>query len=84
MCDYEIKGSLIGHASMVTAVQIIANTPLIVSTDDYGSVRLWDIRSLKCVQELTFGNKSRISKIIDISQHSLLAFIGSRLNVITL
>ena len=47
-----LKGRLVSHLSMVTSMLCIENTPMLVSADDKGSVKLWDVRSLKCIQTL--------------------------------
>jgi WD40 repeat protein len=52
--------------------------------DDFGQVRLWDIRTLKCIQQLSIGNKAKITRIIDISSEDQLAFLGTRLNLLSL
>lgn len=84
LCDYDLKGRLVGHPSMVTAIQVIKNTPIVVSTDDFGSVRLWDIRHLKCFQQLSIGNRAMITKILDLGDRDIIAFLGTRLNVMKL
>ena len=33
---------------MVTAIELIPNTPIVLTADDGGNIKLWDIRSLKC------------------------------------
>jgi len=33
---------------MVTAIELIQNTPIVLTADDGGNIKLWDIRSLKC------------------------------------
>ena len=47
--DSTKEGRLVGHTSMVTAIELISGTPLLVSTDDSGIVKLWDIRNMKCI-----------------------------------
>ena len=34
---------------MVTAVELVHNTPMLISADDFGIVKLWDIRNMKCI-----------------------------------
>ena len=34
---------------MVTAVIVVEKTPMIVSADDCGNIKVWDIRTLKCI-----------------------------------
>jgi hypothetical protein len=42
-------GKLEGHTKMVTSVVCIKNTPMVVSTDDIGVIKVWDIRKFNCV-----------------------------------
>lgn len=44
-----IKGKLRGHTSMISSIQAIETTPMVVSADDLGVVRLWDIRYQSCI-----------------------------------
>ena len=76
--DYSLTGTLIGHSSMVTAVTKIENTPMVISMDDIGIVKIWDIRSLVCVQSLQLGTRAMISNIIPVMEHERVCFIGSR------
>jgi hypothetical protein len=34
---------------MVTALDVIEDTPMVVTADDAGCIKIWDIRSLKCL-----------------------------------
>ena len=47
--DINILGKLIGHNSMVTAMVCIENSPMVVSADDCGIIKLWDIRNYHCI-----------------------------------
>lgn len=78
--EHDIMGKLVGHNSMVTAIQCIENTPLLISSDDNGILKLWDIRSFKCVQTVDLGSKTVITKILDIGVFGKVCFLGSRLN----
>ena len=33
---------------MVTALEVIEKTPLVLTADDGGTIKIWDIRTLKC------------------------------------
>lgn len=37
---------------------MIGKTSLLVSSDDEGSIKLWDIRTFACLQNLNFGRKT--------------------------
>ena len=78
--DHDLIGKLIGHNSMVTAIQCIDKTPILVSADDNGILKLWDIRSFKCVQTVDVGSKTIITKILDIGNMGKICFLGSRVN----
>lgn len=47
--DYDAIGVLSGHSSMITAVELIDKSPMVISADDNGTIKVWDIRSLKCL-----------------------------------
>ena len=34
---------------MVTAIETIENTPMVISADDTGTIKVWDIRELRCI-----------------------------------
>lgn len=78
--DYDETGKLIGHNSMVTAICCIEKTPLILSADDNGAIKIWDVRNFKCVQTVDVGSKTVITKLLDVSIFSKICFIGSRVN----
>ena len=78
--DQSLLGKLVGHNSMVTAIQCIEKTPMIISADDTGIIKLWDIRTFKCIQTCDVGSKSVISKILDIEGKGKICFISSRIN----
>ena len=80
--DCNKEGRLIGHTSMVTAIELVDQTPMMISADDAGCVKLWDVRSMKCLQTFTIGSKSTINKIINIPLEGMVCFLGSRLNLI--
>ena len=43
----------VGHREAVVSVYNVPNTPQIVSADAGGNVRVWDVRTNKCVQNFT-------------------------------
>lgn len=46
--DMSVVGRLIGHLSIVTAIDCLENTPMIISADDNGCLKTWDVRTLQC------------------------------------
>ena len=67
---------------MLTAMTAIENSPMVVSADDCGVIKVWDIRTLKCIQTLKLGFKNIITKLLDVADNAKVCFIGSRLNFI--
>jgi len=45
---------------------LVKGTPMVVSSDDKGRVKIWDIRNYKCVQTLDFKDKTIITKLLDM------------------
>ena len=79
--DYSLTGRLVGHSSMIAAVQIIQKTPMIVSSDDIGHIKVWDIRNFSCLQTIEMGSKTIITKIIDMYSCGKIGFLGSRVSI---
>ncbi|EGR31881.1 hypothetical protein IMG5_100300 [Ichthyophthirius multifiliis] len=52
------KGELVGHISMVTSIDCVEKTPMIISGDDQGNIKIWDIRTLKCIQSIECGQRT--------------------------
>lgn len=48
--DSSEVGELIGHTSTVEAMACISGTSMVVSADDRGMVRVWDLTGLKYLQ----------------------------------
>ncbi len=59
---------------------LVKKTPMVVSSDDKGKVKIWDLRSYKCVQTLDFRDKTVITKLLDMVEIGKLAVMGSRVN----
>ena len=34
---------------MVTSIELVDKSPMIISADDSGTIKLWDVRSMKCI-----------------------------------
>lgn len=63
---------------------MIGKSPVLVSGDDGGTLRLWDIRTFSCLQSLNFGKKTQITKLLDLSDQQMICFLGSRVNLLKL
>ena len=81
--DVTLVGELIGHTAMVTAAVNIEKTPMILSADDAGRLKVWDIRNLRCMQSVELGPKNSINKLLDLCLFDKLCFVGSRLNLVS-
>lgn len=80
--DISVKGTLVGHESMISTFIPIEKTPMVASADDKGKIKIWDIRSYKCIQTVDFGDQVFISRIVNLVEVGKLVFTGSRINVI--
>ena len=47
--DCSHQGKLVGHNTQVTAISVLKDTPLVISADEIGFIKTWDIRNLICV-----------------------------------
>lgn len=55
---------------------------MVCSVDDSGFLKLWDIRSFKCLQTLNVGARFLVNQILDLgSNNNKLGFLGARVNV---
>ena len=66
---------------MITALEVIEKTPLVITADDGGTIKIWDIRSLKCFQSVECGYKTVISKLMNLYSEGMLSFVGRRVNI---
>ncbi len=55
---------------------------MVVSADDKGKVKIWDIRNSKCVQTLDFRDKTNITKLLDMIDLGKIGVLGSRINFV--
>lgn len=78
--EIDIKGKLAGHLSLITAIECVESTPMVISADDSGCIKIWDIRSLKCFQTIDLNQRTSISKLVDVFSLNRIAFIGCRVS----
>ena len=88
--DLNICGRLIGHLHIVTAIECIEGTPMVITADDngilkfslkfIGTIKTWDIRSFQCCQTISLSRKTLITKLLNMDNINKIAFIGSRVN----
>lgn len=55
---------------------------MVISADDKGKVKIWDIRNYKCVQTLDFRDKTNITKLLDMIELGKVGVLGSRINFV--
>lgn len=55
---------------------------MVVSADDKGKIKIWDLRSYKCIQTVDLGDQTLIVRLVDLMDANRLGFTGSRLNLI--
>ena len=67
---------------MITAIDCIEKTPMVITSDDSGTIKIWDIRTMKCTQTVDCGQRTVITKILNIYLEGRLCFLGTRINVI--
>jgi hypothetical protein len=54
---------------------------MIITADDSGVIKLWDIRSKNCMQSLSFGKKVIVNKLVSIYKEGKILFLGGRVNL---
>lgn len=71
---------MIGHLHIVTAIECIEGTPMIITADDNGTIKTWDIRSFQCCQTIELSRKTLITKLLNMDNIGKVSFIGCRVN----
>ncbi len=67
---------------MINAVEFIEGTPMACSIDDFGIIKLWDIRNLTCIQTIECGRKVKVTKISSAYLKGAICLFGARVSVI--
>ena len=80
--DASLKGQLIGHENLITTFTLIEDTPMLVSADDKGKLKVWDFRNFTCIQTIDFSDKTVITNLLDMIGIGKLGIFGSRVNYI--
>jgi WD40 repeat protein len=70
--DCCLLNKLQGHNSQVTAIQVIKDSPMILTADEIGHIKTWDIRSLKCIQTFQYECKSSFNQFIIMSNKKFM------------
>lgn len=61
---------------------MIKDTPMLVSADDKGKVKVWDYRIFTCIQTIDFSDKTIITNLLDMIEIGKIGVFGSRVNYI--
>lgn len=80
--DASLKGQLVGHQNLITSFTLVKQTPMLVSADDKGKVKVWDFRIFTCLQTIDFSDKTIITNLLDMIQIGKIGVFGSRVNYI--
>ena len=71
--DISKCGELIGHTSQVAAVDYLLDAPVVITWDDLGVIKTWDIRNGLCIQTHIPDSKIVIKKFLNLDENT---FIG--------
>lgn len=67
-----------GHTNSICGVEIVADSPQLVTADVDGVIRVWDVRNFACVQTFTVEDrwKAGISRFVSVYPHKELLAVG--------
>ncbi len=75
--DITMSRRLPGHNAQITALQIMDSQHILLSADEIGYIKSWDILTLTCIQSYYFESRVSLSKVITISEHRFIV-VGNR------
>ena len=55
---------------------------MVVSADDRGKIKIWNIKNFKCMQTLDFSDKVIITRLLDMAEEKKIAILGSRITLL--
>lgn len=64
--DYKPIKTFVAHSNPITALDISENSHMLITGDLEGSMRLWDLQTFRCIQELSVHRKKYDESILDI------------------
>lgn len=76
--DITMSKKLTGHNAQVAALHILESQHILLSADDIGYIKTWDIATLTCIQSYYFETRIPLSKIITVSEYRFIV-VGNRL-----
>ena len=67
-----------GHTNSICGVEIVADSPQLVTADVDGVIRVWDVRNFACVQTFTVEDrwKAGISRFVSVYPRKELLAVG--------
>lgn len=65
-------GTLVGHSGQVTSIQSLVDTPLLISADELGMIKTWDVRTQKWVQSYLSESRTIFKNIINIGNEGFV------------
>lgn len=77
--DNDEMGELRGHSGLVTAIQCIEETSYVISGDDHFCIKLWDVRTRKCLQTFTLELNMPADQFLFIRTTNVICLVSSRL-----
>lgn len=74
------KGKLEGHYSPVIMCKFLSGSPMCVSVDEEGNVRIWDARQLLCLQLIPQEKKNfKVSRLLNLHKHNRFVLYGNKM-----
>jgi WD40 repeat protein len=74
------KGRLEGHYSPVIMCKFLSGSPMCVSVDEEGNVRVWDSRQLLCLQLISQEKKNfKVNKLLSIPKYNKFILYGNKI-----
>lgn len=76
--DFTVIGKL-DHPVAVSSMELIAEKEILLTGDESGLVKAWDIKTHKCVQTFKFNSNKSITQIKFLSSASMFVCVTNRL-----
>jgi WD40 repeat protein len=74
------KGRLEGHYSPVIMCKFLSGSPMCVSVDEEGNVRVWDSRQLLCLQLIPQEKKNfKVGKLLSLPKYNKFILYGNKI-----
>ncbi|RLN11140.1 hypothetical protein BBJ28_00027028, partial [Nothophytophthora sp. Chile5] len=68
-----------GHNNSLCGVEIIPDTPQIITADVDGVFKVWDIRNFACMQTFTAENMGNVMNIVSLTSQKRIVAAGKKL-----